>query len=89
MSCLFVCLFVCLYMLRYFLLDNYYIMIFDLQNWKNSLKILKTVHDMYLISVETVNGNVVVPRRDSNTSTLSSYMSSLRSDASPALFNSR
>lgn len=76
-------------MLRYFLLDNYYIMIFDLQNWKNSLKILKTVHDMYLISVETVNGNVVVPRRDSNTSTLSSYMSSLRSDASPALFNSR
>ena len=76
-------------MLRYFLLDNYYIMIFDLQNWKNSLKILKTVHDMYLISVETVNGNAVVPRRDSNTSTLSSYMSSLRSDASPALFNSR
>ena len=76
-------------MLRYFLLDNYYIMIFDLQNWKNSLKILKTVLDMYLISVETVNGNVVVPRRDSNTSTLSSYMSSLRSDASPALFNSR
>ena len=76
-------------MLRYFLLDNYYIMIFDLQNWKNSLKILKTVHDMYLISVETVNDNVVVPRRDSNTSTLSSYMSSLRSDASPALFNSR
>ena len=76
-------------MLRYFLLDNYYIMIFDLQNWKTSLKILKTVHDMYLISVETVNGNVVVPRRDSNTSTLSSYMSSLRSDASPALFNSR
>ena len=72
-----------------FLLDYFYIMIFDLQNWKNSLKILKTVHDMYLISVETVNGNVVVPRRDSNTSTLSSYMSSLRSDASPALFNSR